>query len=120
MKQLRKLEATIKNNQNPLYFPITKEELVTKIQSLKAKKACGPDRIRNEMLKSSSLEMQTGVLKLFNIILKSGHFPSIWNQGIITPIYKNGDKCDPNNYRGICVSSNLGKLFCISHGLGEY
>ena len=112
IKHLRKLEATIKNNQNSLDFPITKEELVTKIQSLKTKKACGPDLIRNEMLKSSSLEMQTGVLKLYNITLKSGHFPSIWNQGIITPIYKSGDKCDPNNYRGICVSSNLGKLFC--------
>ena len=30
----------------------------------------------------------------------------------ITPIYKSGDKSDPTNYRGICVSSCLGKLFC--------
>ena len=46
------------------------------------------------------------------MILSVGHFPDIWNQGLITPIFKNGDKFDPNNYRGICVSSNLGKLFC--------
>ncbi|KAL1274398.1 hypothetical protein QQF64_027212 [Cirrhinus molitorella] len=39
-------------------------------------------------------------------------FPEIWNQGLISSIYKNGDKLDPNNYRGICVNSNLGKVFC--------
>ena len=38
--------------------------------------------------------------------------PDIWCHGLITPIYKSGDKSDPTNYRGICVSSCLGKLFC--------
>ena len=28
-------------------------------------------------------------------------------------IHKSGDKFDPNNYRGICVNSNLGKILCI-------
>ena len=31
---------------------------------------------------------------------------------MITAIYKSVDKCDPSNYRGICVSSCLSKLFC--------
>ena len=31
---------------------------------------------------------------------------------MITAIYKSGDKSDPWNYRGICVSSCLCKLFC--------
>ena len=51
-------------------------------------------------------------IKLFNHILKSGKMPDVWCQGLITPIYKSGDKNDPINYRGICVSSCLGKLFC--------
>ena len=29
----------------------------------------------------------------------------------ITTILKNGDRNDPNNYRGTCVSSSLGKFF---------
>jgi hypothetical protein len=53
------------------------------------------------------------ILKLFNILLSSEIFPNIWNQGLITPIHKSGDKFDPNNYRGICINSNLGKILCI-------
>ena len=64
------------------------------------------------MIKQTSPKFQSAILKWSNLVPSVGHFPDIWNQGLITPIFKNGDKFDPNNYRGICVSSNLGKLFC--------
>jgi hypothetical protein len=32
---------------------------------------------------------------------------------LITPIFKSGDKTNPNNYRGICVTSCLSKFLCI-------
>ena len=38
--------------------------------------------------------------------------PQTWCGGLITPIFKSGTKNDPSNYRGICSSSCLGKLFC--------
>ena len=60
----------------------------------------------------TSAKFQLAILKLFNLILSVDYFPDIWNQGLITPIFKKGDKFDPNNYRGICVNSNLGKVFC--------
>ena len=50
-------------------------------------------------------------MKLFNKILSSGVFPKIWSEGLITPIHKSGNKTDPGNYRGICISSCLGKFF---------
>uniref|UniRef100_A0A671UAW8 ribonuclease H n=1 Tax=Sparus aurata TaxID=8175 RepID=A0A671UAW8_SPAAU len=106
------LELAIKDNQNPLDASITEQELTESIQSLKAKKACGVDSILNEMIKYSDHKLKLAILKLFNIILAVGTFPDIWNKGLITPLYKNGDKYDPNNYRGICVNSNLGKTFC--------
>ena len=64
------------------------------------------------MLKSSSPDLHRALLKLFNLVLQAGCFPESWNRGLISPIYKSGDKFDPNNYRGVCVSSNLGKVFC--------
>ncbi len=110
-QNLQTYEDTIKNNQNPLDFPITHEELTNKLKSQKCRKSCGPDTILGEMLKHSTPALQTAVLKLFNFVLSSGCSPDIWSQGLITPIHKSGDKLDPNNFRGICVSSNLGKLF---------
>ena len=50
--------------------------------------------------------------KLLNSILNLGTIPQTWCGGLITPISKSGGRCDPANYRGICVSSCLGKLFC--------
>ena len=51
-------------------------------------------------------------LKLFNAVLTSGTMPQTWCGGLITPIFKRGTENDPSNYRGICISSCLGKLFC--------
>lgn len=38
--------------------------------------------------------------------------PDIWTHGLKTPSFRNGDGFDPNNYRAICVNSNLRKAFC--------
>ena len=107
------LESTTKNNQNPLDYLITMKELETSIKKLKSGKACGADSTRTEMLKHSSPELKQARLQLFNLVLQSGCFPEIWSRRLISPIHKSGDKLDPHNYRGICVSSNLGTGFCI-------
>jgi hypothetical protein len=41
----------------------------------------------------------------------NGKFPNIWNESLLVPLYKKGNKIDPSNYTGISISSNLGKLF---------
>lgn len=102
LKKLKILESVVKDNQNPLDYQITEEELLLKIQALQPGKASAPDGILNEMLKFSSHKQKAAMLKLFNSILNTGYFPDIWSKGIITPIFKNGNKFDPNNYRGIC------------------
>ena len=63
------------------------------------------------MIKASLESLMPVYIKLFNLILQSGKMPDIWCQGLTTPMYKSGDKGDPANYRGLCVSSCLGKLF---------
>ena len=99
------------NNSN-LNSPFTIEELKKGIKSLKNGKASGHDKIVNEMLKSSNDMMISAYVKLFNIILDTGHIPDNWTIGIIKPIFKNkGSKNDTDNYRGITLLSCLGKLF---------
>ena len=53
------------------------------------------------------------ILKLFNLIFISGCTPLLWSLGLISPIYKYGDKMDPDNYWSICVISCLSKLFLL-------
>ena len=96
---------------NSMDEPFSVIEIETTIKLLKCGKAPGPDRIRNEMLKTGSIYLKTSICKLFNLILESGFFPTNWCEGVITPIFKSGDKRDPANHRGICISSCLGKLF---------
>ena len=49
--------------------------------------------------------------ELFNAIIKSENFPSSWKLDIFGAIHKSGPLDGPNNFRGICVLSCLGKLF---------
>ncbi len=45
------------------------------------------------------------------MLLFSGFYPSDWKKGIIINLYKAGNKTDPANYRGITLTSSLGKMF---------
>ena len=89
-----------------LNSPISEDEVKKAVKRLKNGKACGEDKILNEMIKAFS-ETHMGVLtNIFNIVLQSGHMPDEWVIGIIKPIYKNkGDINDPDNYRGITLLS---------------
>jgi len=61
------------------------------------------------MIKASINDLMPVYYKLFNAVLNSRSMPQTWCGGLITPIYKSGGRSDPSNYRGICVSSCLGK-----------
>ena len=96
---------------NETDFPIKESEVTKCIKNLKNKKAAGLDCILNEMIKYSQSYLTPVYTKLFNEILRTGIYPTSWKQGYIIPIYKNGDRSDPNNYRGITIISNIAKLF---------
>ncbi|CAB3986903.1 Hypothetical predicted protein [Paramuricea clavata] len=110
--KLLKESERFKDQFNDLDKTITEKELLTATRKLKSKKAVYSDKIRNEMIKLSANIAPLSFLKVFNKILESGRFSETWTEGLITPIYKSGNSLDPNNYRGICVSSCMGKLFC--------
>ena len=106
----------IKNNRtvkfNVLNEEISEKEVTECIKSLKNKKSPGNDQINNEMTKCTNKEGKQLITKLFNTILKFGHFPKDWNFGLLKLIHKGGETDDENNYRAITLNSCLGKLFC--------
>ena len=95
-----------------LNLPITQQEVLSAIKRLSKNKSVSPsDNLLNEYLIESSDILSGHLTDMFNIIFNSGHFPTSWSKGYIVPIFKKGDKNDTNNYRGITLTSNLGKLF---------
>ena len=94
-----------------LDYSICDKEIIDGISKLKANKSGGLQLISNNMIKSAQYFILPSLKLLFNKILVSGIYPKKWAQGYISPIFKYGNKDDPNNYRGITVAGCLGKLF---------
>lgn len=94
-----------------LDYEISELEIRRAIKRLKNGKAVGPDLIQNEMIKYGHEALSPVIKKLFNLILEHGIFPDSWSQSHLITIFKSGDIDSPGDYRGICISSCLSKLF---------
>ena len=101
-KQLRTIDGTSKPK-----ISITNYEVKKAIDGLKNKKASDEWGLSSEHFK-------LGSFPVFNTILETGYIPAIFKIGVITPVHKkNKDPKSLNNYRGITVSSTIGKIFDI-------
>ena len=49
-------------------------------------------------------------MTIFNTSLTTGKVPSIWKQGVVTAIYKKGNRNLASNYRAITLTSIVCKL----------
>ena len=80
------------------------------LRQLKVNKAIGLDEISPRLLKDSAHVITPSLTRLFNRSLANKTFPSIWKKGKVSPLFKSGDRCDPNNYRPITVLPALSKI----------
>ena len=116
-KQIIEEFVSLKNNFNmsevigDLNNETSTDEIIEAIRSIRNGKTVSTDLISNEMLKNAVPILIKPLQKLFNLILKNGTFPKIWNESFLVLLHKKGDTFDPGNYRGISISSNLGKPF---------
>ena len=94
-----------------LYKYISSKEILSACKTLCNGKSSGSDSILNEMLKYGAFYILPCFEKLFNFVLNTGEYPSSWSDGVIIPLFKSGNPDDPNNYRGITITSCLAKLF---------
>ena len=91
--------------------PITVHELIKIISSCRNGKAPDADGITAEHFKYAGAGVLEDLRNIINVIMKTKYTPSNLLHGTLTPILKkNKDKFNPANYRGITVTSIIGKL----------
>ncbi|UYV84831.1 hypothetical protein LAZ67_X003647 [Cordylochernes scorpioides] len=105
------LHNVISQNDPLLDSEITNADIYKEIAGLRSNKACRPDGIPNEALKTLPDSYILLLKQLYNSVMMTGKYPAIWTNSTIHPIFKNGYKNSPSNYRGIALISNVSKLF---------
>jgi hypothetical protein len=96
-----------------LNSPVTVDEIMLAVKSLKRSKSYGCDNLLNEYYIEFVDILAVRLCKLFNNIIDSDVYPESWSLGIIIPLHKKSSITDVNNYRGITLASCLSKL-CTS------
>ena len=64
------------------------------------------------MIKNSPKIILDLLFRFLNVCLRQSLISQSWCLELLNPIHKEGNKKDPNNYRGICISSALLKILC--------
>ena len=67
--------------------------------------------VSNEILRCNLETIALQLRLMFSNILQSKVFPIAWNLSLIKPLDKSGTFSKHSNYRGICISNHLSKLF---------
>ena len=62
-------------------------------------------------MKISAIVLVPYLTSIFNSMTNSSVFPSCLKVATITPLWKSGEKTDPNNYRPISILSSVSKVF---------
>ncbi|ESO91834.1 hypothetical protein LOTGIDRAFT_79128, partial [Lottia gigantea] len=91
--------------------PISEQEISKSIKKLKRGKSSGKDDLPPNLFIDGAPILMPILLKIFNYILDNNDYPKSWLKGILTPIPKKGNLDNPDNFRGINLSSVFAKLF---------
>ena len=83
---------------------LTLRELEEALKKMKQKKAPGPDRITNEMLKHIGPGAKRTLLRIYNQSWSTGTVPTIWKKAVIRPIPKmeKTNRILPATARSVC------------------
>lgn len=105
------LNLTAEETANKVTEPITVEEVKDALRKMKNNRSPGPGDLPIELIKHATSTVFGILSTIFNKCLLGDKIPEDWKISFMNSIYKKGsrDKCE--NYRGISVTSSVGKLY---------
>jgi hypothetical protein len=84
------------------------------IAKMKKCKSPGSDQVPAELIQAGGETLQSEIHKLINCIWSKEELPEQWKESMIVPIYKNDDKSDGSNYRGIPLLLTSYRIYSTS------
>lgn len=97
---------------NSIYFyDVDLKELTEIINKINTTAAIGIDQITISHIKPILKHKPNLLIKFINNSIKQHYYPHSARISKVIPIYKTGNKNDPNNYRPIAINSIISKIF---------
>ena len=90
---------------------ISNEDILNILNSLNPNKSHGPDNISIRMLQLCGDSIVVPLKIIFDNIIHTGSYPSLWKRANVTPIHKKNNKQILSNYRPISLLPICSKIF---------
>ena len=107
----RNIESKIPENVEFNNSRVSISFIKSQLENLKTNKATGIDDISAKFLKMAAPIICKPLSHLLNLSIQSGEYPKMLKKANVTPIFKKGNKSDPNNYRPISVLPIISSIF---------
>lgn len=100
-----------KNSIEFSYVYISKDDIFCILYKLDSNKGADPDGIHPSLIRSCCSSLIHPLYLIFDKSITEGFFPGEWKRGIVSPIYKSGNRHDIRNYRLITLLSFIPEIF---------
>lgn len=94
-----------------LISPTSTEEVISIIANLRSTPSKDIYGLDTKILKMAVSHISQPIAHVINLCIENTVFPDSLKVALITPIYKKGNRNDPNNYRPIALLPILSKVF---------
>ena len=105
------LKDHINQKESFFFAPITSNEIENEILALPTNKSYGLYSCPVSLLKASRHLISEHLVRIINMSVQTGCYPSKLKLSKIVPVYKSDDDTDPNNYRPIALLSIFNVIF---------
>ena len=90
---------------------VTISDVFKKLQEVSVAKATDHDNIPNKILKIAAPVISISLADLFNLSITTNTFPDDLKVAKVFPLFKSGERNDPNKFRPIPVLPTIARVF---------
>ena len=88
------------------------QEVKDAFERTKPGKAAGVDDVCPELLRTDMEDTASMLTKCYNRLWETERWPKVWKKGLVVKLFKKGDLCEYNNWRGVTLLPVISKIFC--------